>query len=56
MKKTNNNAKLTFRKVEEIREDWFGSPYFRDTHKVIAENYGVSRPTITKILNYKTWR
>jgi uncharacterized protein YjcR len=56
MKKLNNNARLTFRQVEEIREDWAESPYFRDTHKVIAQNYGVSRSTITKIINFKTWK
>jgi hypothetical protein len=44
--------KLTERQVSEIRERAVAG----ELHRVLAGEFGVSRPTITDIVNCKTWR
>jgi len=47
----NGGAKLTPSKVQEIRKK-----LTTISQKMLAKEYGVSRPTITRIANNKTWR
>ena len=46
-----DGAKLTPSKVQEIRKK-----LTTISQKMLAKEYGVSRPTITRIANNKTWR
>ncbi|MFF6903484.1 HNH endonuclease [Streptomyces hydrogenans] len=45
-------SKLTDAEIVEIRQRAAGG----ELHRVLAANYGVSRSTITQIVNNKTWR
>lgn len=49
----NNNAKLNWEQVKNIRTEYNNDK--KITHQNIANKYGVSRTTITLILNNKVW-
>ena len=48
-----NTAKLTVKKVTEIRAKYSTGKFLM---KKLAEIYGVNEQTISKIINYKTWK
>jgi hypothetical protein len=45
----NNNAKLTWEKVDEIRLS-------KEPSKIVAVKYGVSYNTINKVRNFRLWK
>ena len=49
----NNTSKLTEKEVKEIRELYKTGKYTRDD---ICKLYNVYKSTISKIVNYKTWK
>lgn len=49
----NKQSKLNAQKVIEIREKYNSGNY---THQQLANEYGISRRTITSVINYTTWR
>jgi len=49
----NPSTILTNKQVEEIRSKYIPRVY---THKMLAEEYGVGRTTITQIINYNNFK
>lgn len=51
--KEKRNLKLNWDMVRQIRKE---QKEFKTSHKILAEKYGITRQTVLKIVNNKTWK